>query len=119
MNRGQTSKPQYDDRRARRRTVDCEEPVTNVLTGEAMGRIGNVSSTGMLLLCPEEPRSHALYQCMLPLAANGSNRHIEVGIQEQWHQPSESSEHYWAGFRIIAIRDEDHARLRAWLDMQD
>ncbi len=119
MTRTQTRIADHDDRRARRKAVDSDEPVTNVITGEIMGRIGNISRTGMLLICPSEPRSSALYQCRLPLSADGEPMSIEVGLQEQWHQPSDTADHFWAGFRIIAMRDEDNARLQAWLERSD
>lgn len=119
MNRNNVSHMPHDDRRAHRKSVDCEAPVTNVMTGDVMGRIGNISSTGMLLICPREPRSNALYQCMIPLAVDGATQHIEVGVQEQWHQPSDSAGQFWAGFRIIAIGDEDNVRLRDWLNLPE
>jgi hypothetical protein len=41
---------------------------------------------------------------------------IEVGIQEQWHDPAASPGQVWAGYRIVAISDADSHRLHGWLD---
>lgn len=115
MNRHHAPDPPHDDRRAERKRLEHDEPVTNVLTGEVMGRVGNISRTGMLLLCPREPGSKALYQCTLALEDKTPRETIEVGLQEQWHQACDSGGQYWAGFRIVAIRDAHLSRLQQWL----
>ncbi len=88
----------------------------DVITGQPMGRIGNLSGTGMLLICPAAPRSEAVHQVRLPLSGDSDTPQcIEVGIQEQWHESAASADRVWAGYRIIAIGEGDDARLDAWL----
>lgn len=107
---------QRDERRARRKSFDVVTEVIDVMTGLSMGRIGNLSITGMLLISPTAPRSEAIYQLRLPLPESGNSvRNIEVGVQEQWHEHAVSADQVWAGYRIIAIAGEGEAELQAWL----
>lgn len=119
MNQVERSQHQRDrdQRRTRRKPVDFPALVIDVITGQPMGRIGNLSGTGMLLLSPAAPQSEAIHQVYLPLPGVGGNtpQYIEVGIQEQWHGSATSAEQVWAGYRIIAIGEGDDARLDAWL----
>ncbi|MDA3915036.1 PilZ domain-containing protein [Oleiagrimonas sp.] len=118
MDRIDPDPSQREDRRAQRKSVESTEPAINVITGRVMGQIGNISNTGMLLICPDKPRSDAVYQITLPLPDNDEDTQmIEVGVQEQWHQQASSTENYWVGYRIVAITDEDKARLHAWLEL--
>lgn len=111
---------QRDDRRAHRKSVESTESVTNAITGEPVGHLGNVSRTGMLLISSAKPESNAIYQLILPLPGDdGATLNVEVGVQEQWHKRAASTEHYWIGFRTVAIGDEDNARLQAWLELPE
>ncbi|KGI77818.1 PilZ domain-containing protein [Oleiagrimonas soli] len=111
---------QRDDRRAHRKSVESTEPVINVITGLSMGHIGNMSRTGVMLIGATRPDSNAIYQIILPLPLkNGTTLNIEVGVQEQWHDQAASTDQYWVGYRIVAISDEDHARLQNWLELPE
>ena len=84
-----------------------------------MGYVGNLSNSGMLLIGSRTPRNEALYQVSVALPATDSASSapppsIEVGIQEQWHEPAASGQ-IWAGYRIIAISQNDVAQLEHWL----
>jgi len=103
-----------EDRRAERKRIDFTAVVTDVISGEAFGKLGNLSATGMMLIGARAPRSEAIYQLRLPLSGLG-NQHIEVGVQEQWHEPAATPGQVWAGYRIIAITEDDASRLGAWL----
>jgi protein involved in temperature-dependent protein secretion len=52
-------------------------------------------------------------RCLL-LTRRGQVVAITLGIQEQWHEPAASGQ-TWAGYRIVAISDEDVAQLHRWL----
>ena len=108
-----------NQRRAERKRATFTAIVTDVISGLPMGHLGNLSSTGMLLISSSAPRSEALYQVSLPLPASGrlltQSQPVEVGIQEQWHEPAASPGQIWAGYRIVAITDTDAARLDSWL----
>ncbi len=108
-----------NQRRAERKRATFTALITDVITGLPMGHVGNLSSTGMLLISSKPPRSEAIYQ--VSMALPGSSRMpsqtqtVEVGIQEQWHEPAATPGQIWEGYRIVAIADADAERLEAWL----
>lgn len=108
-----------NQRRAERKRASVNAIVTDVITGLPIGHLGNLSSTGMLLIIAQAPRSEAIYQVSMTLPGSGrlltQSQPIEIGIQEQWHEAAASSGQIWAGFRIVAITDADAARLDSWL----
>lgn len=110
-----------NQRRAERKRATTNALVTDVISGESIGHLGNLSSTGMLLITAQAPRSEALYQVSFSLPDYGrmlaDSHPIEIGIQEQWHESAASSGQFWAGYRIVAINDVDTARLDTWLSM--
>lgn len=120
MKQAEQSQQQRDQRRTRRKPVDFAATVIDVIAGQPMGRIGNLSGTGMLLICPAAPQSEAIHQVRLPLSGDSDTpQYIEVGIQEQWHELAASAEQVWVGYRIIAISEGDDVRLDAWLALPD
>lgn len=108
-----------NQRRAERKRASVNAIVTDAISGEPLGHLGNLSSTGMLLIIAQAPRSEAIYQVSMSLPGSGrlltQSPPIEVGIQEQWHEAAASSGQIWAGYRIVAITDADAARLDSWL----
>lgn len=108
-----------NQRRAERKRATVNAIVTDVISGLPIGHLGNLSSTGMLLISAQAPRSEALYQVSMTLPGSGrmlsQSQPIEVGIQEQWHESAASSGQIWAGYRIVAITDADAARIESWL----
>ncbi len=120
MNQASQDQARRDQRRKQRKPVDFDAIVTDVITDQPFGRIGNLSATGMLLISPAAPQNEAIYQLRLPLPDNGGSQvHIDVGVQEQWHDQAASADLIWAGYRIIAISDADAARLHTWLEQPD
>lgn len=105
-------------RNAERKRASPAATATDVISGQAMGHVGNISSTGMLLIGAKTPRSEALYQvCVTLRAASQSGAPattITAGIQEQWHDPAASGQ-IWSGYRIVAINEDDVALLHQWL----
>ncbi len=108
-----------NQRRAARKRTQETIVVTDTITGLPIGQVGNLSSSGMLLITAQAPRSEAIYQVSMVLPGSGrmlaQSQPIEIGIQEQWHEPAASSGQIWAGFRIVAITEADAARLDNWL----
>lgn len=108
-----------NQRRAQRKRAPVNAIVTDVITDLPIGHLGNLSSTGMMLICAQAPRSEAIYQVSLALPGTGrmlaQSQPIEIGIQEQWHEPAASSGQIWAGYRIVAVSDADAARIGSWL----
>jgi hypothetical protein len=105
-------------RQAARKPASPIATVTDLISGHAMGHVGNLSSTGMLLIGHQPPRSEALYQVGVTLPGVDPRHRqavtITLGIQEQWHEPAASGQ-TWAGYRIVSISDQDVAQLHRWL----
>lgn len=109
-----------DQRRAQRKRANFTAIVTDVISGQPIGHLGNLSANGMLLISAHPPRSEAIYQVRLSLPGLGSlPQSIEVGIQEQWHEAAASPGQIWSGYRIVAIDESDAALLDAWLEQPD
>ena len=108
-----------NQRRAERKRASTTAIVTDVISGQTMGQLGNLSSTGMLLIGPHLPSNEGLYQVSVALPTSRRTSAItpptiEVGIQEQWHEPAASGQ-VWAGYRIVAISEHDAGQLEHWL----
>lgn len=106
-------------RRSERKQIYQPVAVTDVIHGGSLGRLGNLSASGLLLIGPAAPASGAIYQVRLELPglhlANTGTTVIEPGIQEQWQDATMSAGQVWAGFRIVSIGPADSALLDAWL----
>lgn len=110
-----------NQRRAERKRASANAVVTDMISGLPIAHLGNISSTGVLLIGAQAPRSEAIYQVSLTLPGASErqlihSQPIEAGIQEQWHEVAASSGQVWAGYRIVAISDADAARLDSWLN---
>ncbi len=103
-------------RRRRRREVDGAILVTDAMTGLVIGRIGNLSETGMLLAADAPLREDALYQFRFRLPdADGAAQDYELGAHLLWIDRAGGSGLTWAGFRFIAVPDEQARRLSGWI----
>ena len=97
-----------ENRRSRRKRVKLGIEVTDALTGQLIGHVGNLSADGMLLIANRAVPDNALFQFSFDLPdARGVARHFEIGVHEQWSEAARSPGQYWAGFRIIDIGAED------------
>lgn len=103
-------------RRSPRKAAFVNIPVSNMMTGEVMGRIGNLSSDGMLMVCESEVASGALFQLGFELVnGHGKSQAINVGAQEMWLEPANVPGQFWAGFHFIDISDADLDAVESWL----
>lgn len=102
-----------DQRRAPRKPVGAGIVAIDTIGEQPFGQLCNLSASGLLLIGPYQPRSEGIYQVRLSLPNAGGS--IELGLQEQWHEPATSPGQYWAGYRIIAIGNEHGERLERWL----
>ena len=105
-----------DTRRAPRRSVVDLVPVTDQLAERVVGRVGNVSETGMLMLASAALRDDALYQLRFPLPlADGRSEWIDVGVHLLWSEPAHAPGQSWAGFRFLTLSREHRQLLRRWI----
>jgi c-di-GMP-binding flagellar brake protein YcgR len=104
-------------RRARRKRAHDFIQVVDTMTDEVVGRVGDLSTTGMMLLTPRPLADDALYQFRFHLAdGRGKARAIEVGAHELWSAPVAGEDQYLCGFRFIDVSPEDESLLSQWVD---
>jgi hypothetical protein len=103
-------------RRKPRRQIAEAILVADAMTGETIGRIGNLSENGMLLIANRAMRDDALYQLRFRLAAGDGNRDdYEIGAHLLWKEPQGAPGLYWTGFRFLALSEVQAMRLRKWV----
>lgn len=103
-------------RRARRRKAPDTIVVTDVMTERVIGRIGNLSETGMLLIASEPLVEDALYQFRCDLVTPDGAGPVEMGVHLLWSDRASAPGQAWTGLRFIAIAEPSLARLRAWIN---
>jgi hypothetical protein len=109
-----------EQRRSKRKYVDGLVQVTNAMTGVVIGRVGNLSIDGMMIIANTPIREDALFQVVLHLPdEHGRPTPLEVGLHEQWTEPASSPGQFWAGFRIIDIASRDFELLKGWVSSGD
>ncbi len=101
-------------RRARRRKAADIIVVTDVMAERVVGRIGNLSETGMLLIATEPLVEDALYQLSFTLPGTTATP-LEVGAHLLWRDDAALSGSVWAGFRFIATTPALTAQLHSWV----
>ncbi|WP_355505572.1 PilZ domain-containing protein [Xanthomonas cannabis] len=104
-----------DTRRAPRRQPNDMVPVIDMLSEAQIGRVGNVSETGMLL-ASVALHDDALYQLRFSLPERvGRATEIDVGVHLLWSEPAHAPGQAWAGFRFLSMSEPHRQRLRAWI----
>ena len=106
-----------DHRRAKRKRAQEAIEVVDAMTERPIGRIGNISETGMMLFATVNLPEDALFQLNFVLPDDGAgSRPIDIGAHHLWTDAANMPGQFWAGFRFIDISPDDAARLRAWID---
>lgn len=106
-----------EHRRAPRRRVETAIPVENAISDQVIGHVGNISSSGMMLISDHPLTPDAIYQLRLTLPSRGHGAHtIEFGVHEQWGEAANVPGQHWTGFRIIAISESDAHKLHTWIE---
>ena len=104
-------------RRAKRRKVGFDVDVTDTMTGEVVGKLSNLSETGMLLILGRALTSDGLYQLRFSLVdERGQERSVEVGAHELWQDDAAAPGQVWAGFRFIDVAANSLQNIRQWVD---
>ena len=105
-----------EKRRLPRKRPDVPLQVTDAMTGEVVGRLGNLSTNGMMLVAHGAIVEDGLYQFLFHLPDSHGRLHpIEVGVHESWTEAASVRDQTWAGFRFIDISADDERMLREWL----
>ena len=108
-----------DERRsAPRKPTSVPIEVTDSISGENIGRIGNLSRTGLMLICHRPLNDNALYQLRFRLPnPRGINDEIETGVHTMWTDQAATNGYQWSGLRIISISGAAAASLDHWLEL--
>jgi hypothetical protein len=103
-------------RRAKRRQLSEVVQVVDCMTDEALGRVGNLSESGMLMFSRAAGVEDALYQLRFSLTLpRGGSHEFNVGAHQLWSEPNQSSGNYWSGYRFIDIGADDLELLRSFV----
>ena len=106
----------HEARRSPRRQPAATIPVTDFMAEAVIGRLGNLSETGLLLLASAPLAEDALYQLNFALPDRHGREHpIDVGVHLLWLEQAHAPNQQWAGFRFLTISDEHRERLREWV----
>ncbi len=104
-----------ENRRAPRRRVDQLVQVTNAMTDAVIGRVGNLSVDGLMLIADVPVVDDGLMQLRFTLPDEQGTT-LEIGVHEQWTERGAIPGQYWAGFRIIDIDPGDLVALQRFVD---
>lgn len=105
-----------DQRRAARKSATAPIPVVDVIRERVIGQLGNLSTSGMMLLVSSAPVHGGVYQVAFTLPdAQHRDHRVEIGIQEQWHEPAASPGHFWSGYRIVSGGDDAVRAIDEWI----
>lgn len=104
-----------EHRRSPRRKVTDTILVSDTMTEDVVGRIGNLSDGGMLLMANMSLNDDALYQFRFRLPGI-AGAELEVGAHLLWCDRASTPGQFWAGFRFISMTDEHRDRLHDWVD---
>ena len=104
-----------DTRRAPRRQVTELVPVTDLMAETVIGRLGNVSETGMLMLASVPMQDDALYQLQFTIPGpQGQPLLIDVGVHLLWSEQTHAPGQAWVGFRFLTLARDAREQLRHW-----
>lgn len=105
-----------DKRRTERKPMHGGVTVTDAISQQDAGRLGNLSENGLMLIGSQAPRHNGIRQLSMTLPGiDGTGYAIEVGVQAMWHRQAANLGSVWAGYRIISIDADATAALNAWL----
>lgn len=105
-----------DYRRAKRRKVLHPIDVVDTMTEQIVGRLNNLSETGMLMIANQPLVSDALYQMRMTLTLDGSDHTVDVGAHELWSDDAAAPGQVFTGFRFIDLSPSDLDLIRAWVN---
>jgi PilZ domain-containing protein len=105
-----------ESRRSQRRNVHESVIVFDTMTEQAIGRVGNISESGMLLVANASLCEDALYQLRFEIIdRTGRVVSIDVGAHLLWLGSANTPGQSWAGLRFVTIEESQLAVLRQWI----
>lgn len=109
--------PHNEYRRAKRRRANHDIAVIDSMTEQVVGKIGNLSESGVLLILGNPPCADALYQFHFHLPViDGRPLDVEVGAHELWQDDAAAPGQVWTGFRFIDVAANSLENIRRWVE---
>ncbi|MCD9088022.1 PilZ domain-containing protein [Stenotrophomonas sp. SY1] len=106
-----------ETRRAPRMQVPELVPVRDQMTESMIGRLGNISETGMLIIASGPLQEDALYQLQFGIPdGRGGQQLIDVGAHLLWRVPTHAPDQFWAGFRFLTLDATQREQLVRWIE---
>lgn len=104
------------ERRSVRKRVSESLQVIDFMTGSPLGRIGNLSTDGLMLISPRALAERHVYQVQFPLPGSvAAAPRLDVGIQCLWSEAASGEHSHWTGCQIISISPAFQDMLDAWV----
>ncbi len=109
---------QHRGRRLPRKSVSSVLRVFDRTNGRNLGRMANLSSDGFKLVMREQQALGTIFSMsmVLPETLSGCNT-MSFEAELVWCQPSEYTQDFRCGFRVVQIADSDAHLMRQLLDM--
>ena len=105
-----------DSRRTQRRNVHEPVMVVDTMSEQIIGRLGNLSESGMLLVANAPLVEDALYQLRFEITEpTGRVLGIDVGAHLIWVGSANTPGQSWAGLRFLTIDEGRLDVLRQWI----
>lgn len=97
-----------------RRIATRVEPAATIIvydhfSGENIGSIANISSTGFMLVTDRFIELDSVFQ--FRLVSEDITNTIDIGCTCLWTSESSTATLFWSGFHIIDVSDEHQQRL--------
>jgi hypothetical protein len=90
--------------------------VINALSGASLGRIGNLSDGGAMIITNQPIPEGSVIQIQFMLHDTaGCPRRIEAGIQCLWSAPAQSERGYWNGCQFVAMGEVEEQLISHWI----
>jgi hypothetical protein len=107
------------DERRKSNRIDAHDEglkVVNTFDRQAVGVVGNLSRTGMMLISSRELYSNGILQLDIETPSAFGGKPISIGFKVLWCTPANSPEQYWAGLDIIDIGERERESLGLLLE---
>jgi hypothetical protein len=90
--------------------------VSDTMTEQAIGGVGNISEAGMLLVANAPLCEDALYQLRFEIIdRTGRVVSIDAGAHLIWIGSANTPGQSWAGLRFLTLEESQLAVLRHWI----
>ena len=104
-----------DGRRKPRRSVPGMAEVTDTMTGDVVGHVGNLSQGGMLLIANRRLTPDGLFQLRFALPDESCALvTVELGAHVLWQDAHAAPGQHWVGLRFIGVSAQSAQQLANW-----